>query len=101
MNENDKEPELKVDELSDMQNSLMCELINVSDAIVKHTESKRERVEKLKDIMQNIMPEKMESYFHMIEDMNTDPYSRFNDEDVLNSLYVCMKYDLIQHIAEI
>lgn len=31
----------------DKQNALVCDLINVSDAISKHTETKQERVEKL------------------------------------------------------
>lgn len=35
--------------LNDQQNSLICDLMNVSDAISKHTKTKQERVEKLKD----------------------------------------------------
>ena len=101
MNENDMELELKANDLSDMQNMLVCRLMDASDANAKHTESLQERVEKLKDVVQKIMPEKMETYFHISEDMSTDPFNRFNDEDVLNSLYNCMKYDLIQCIAEI
>ena len=75
--------------------------MNVSDAISKHTESKQERAGKLKDIVQKIIPEKMESYFHTSEDMSTDPFGRFYKDDVLNMLLTTMKYDLIQYIANI
>lgn len=87
--------------LNDQQNALICDLINVSDAISKHTETKQERVEKLKDIVQKIMPEKMESYFNTGEDMSTDPFGRFDKDDVFNMLLSAMKYDLIQYIANI
>jgi len=87
--------------LNDKQNMLICELMNVSDAISKHTESKQERAGKLKDIVQKIIPEKMESYFHTSEDMSTDPFGRFYKDDVLNMLLTTMKYDLIQYIANI
>lgn len=85
----------------DQQNMLLCELLNISDAISNHTESKQDRATKLKDIVQKIMPEKMESYFHMSEDMSTDLLGRFDEDDVYNSLLTCMKYDLIQFIASI
>lgn len=87
--------------LNDQQNALICDLINVSDTISKHTETKQERVEKLKDIVQKIMPEKMESYFNTSEDMSTDPFGRFDKDDVFNMLLSSMKYDLIQYIANI
>ena len=87
--------------LSDKQNVLICDLMNVSDAISTHTESNQDRAEKLKDIVQKIMPEKMESYFHMSEDMSTDLFGRFDQDDVFNSLMTHMKYDLIQYIANI
>lgn len=86
---------------NDQQNMLLCELMNVSDALSKHTESKQERAEKLKEIVQKIMPEKMESYFHTCEDMSTDLFGRFDDDDVFNMLLSCMRYDLIQYIANI
>lgn len=85
----------------DKQNALICDLINVSNEISKHTESKQERAEKLKDIVQKIMPEKMESYFHTSEDMSMDPFGMFDDDDVSNMLLATMKYDLIQYIANI
>ena len=87
--------------LNDKQNALICDLMNVSDAISKHTETKQERAEKLKDIVQKIIPEKMESYFHTSEDMSTDPFGRFDNDDVSNMLLASMKYDLIQYIANI
>ena len=87
--------------LSYNQNELICYLMNVSDAISTHTESNQDRAEKLKDIVQKIMPEKMESYFHMSEDMSTDLFGRFDQDDVFNSLMTHMKYDLIQYIANI
>ena len=85
----------------DRQNKLICDLMNVSDTVSKHTESKQERAEKLKDIVQKIMPEKMESYFHTSEDMSMDPFGMFDDDDVSNMLLASMKYDLIQYIANI
>ena len=87
--------------LNDKQNALICDLMNVSDTVSKHTESKQERAEKLKDIVQKIMPEKMESYFHTSEDMSMDPFGMFDDDDVSNMLLTTMKYDLIQYIAHI
>lgn len=87
--------------LNDQQNALICDLINVSDAISKHTEAKQERAEKLKDIAHKIIPEKMESYFHTSEDMSTDPFGRFDNDDTFNMLLASMKYDLIQYIANI
>jgi hypothetical protein len=92
--------------LNDKQNALICDLMNVSDAISKHTESKQERAGKLKDIVQKIMPEnmeleKMESYIHLCEDMSTDPFGRFGNDDVFNTLFLTMKYDLLQYIANI
>ena len=87
--------------LKDKQNSLICDLMNVSDAISKHTETKQDRAEKLKDIVQKIIPEKMESYFNTGEDMSTDPFGRFDKDDVFNMLLSSMKYDLIQYIANI
>ena len=87
--------------LSDKQNVLICDLMNVSDAISTHTESNQDRTEKLKDIVQKIMPEKMESYFHLSEDMSTDLFGRFDTDDVYNVLMSSMKYDLIQYIANI
>lgn len=87
--------------LNDQQNALICDLINVSDAISKHTETKQERAEKLKDIAHKIIPEKMESYFHTSEDMSTDPFGRFDNDDTFNMLLASMKYDLIQYIANI
>lgn len=87
--------------LNDQQNSLICDLMNVSDAISKHTETKQERAEKLKDIAHKIIPEKMESYFHTSEDMSTDPFGRFDNDDTFNMLLASMKYDLIQYIANI
>lgn len=87
--------------LKDKQNALICDLMNVSDAISKHTETKQDRADKLKDIVQKIMPEKMESYFHISEDMSTDLFERFDTDDVYNSLLSCMRYDLIQYIANI
>ena len=85
----------------DRQNKLICDLINVSNEISKHTETNQERAEKLKDIVQKIMPEKMESYFHTSEDMSTDPFGRFDKDDVFNRLLASMKYDIIQYIANI
>lgn len=85
----------------DKQNALICDLINVSNEISKHTETNQERAEKLKDIVQKIMPEKMESYFHTSEDMSMDPFGMFDDDDVSNMLLATMKYDLIQYIANI
>lgn len=87
--------------LNDQQNSLICDLMNVSDEISKHTESKDERAEKLKGIVQKIMPEKMESYLHTSMDMSTDMFGRFHHDDILNMLLSAMKYDLIQYIANI
>ena len=87
--------------LNDQQNALICDLMNVSDAISKHAETKQERAEKLKDIVQKIIPEKMESYFNTSEDMSTDPFGRFDNDDVFNMLLSSMKYDLIQYIANI
>ena len=87
--------------LYDKQNTLICELLNVSDAILKHAEPQHERSEKLKDIAQKIMPEKMKSYFHTSEDMSMDPFGRFSKADVCNILLSAMKYDLIQYIASI
>lgn len=87
--------------LNVQQNALICDLINVSDAISKHTEAKQERAEKLKDIAHKIIPEKMESYFHTSEDMSTDPFGRFDNDDTFNMLLASMKYDLIQYIANI
>ena len=75
--------------------------MNVSDTISNHAETTQERAEKLKDIVRKIMPEKMESYFHMSEDMSTDLFGRFDQDDVFNSLMTHMKYDLIQYIANI
>ena len=85
----------------DKQNALICDLINVSEEISKHTETIQERAEKLKDIVQKIMPEKMESYCHTSEDLTMDPFGRFEKDDVFNILLRAMKYDLIQHIANI
>lgn len=85
--------------LKDQQNALICDLMNVSDAISKHTESKQDRAEKLKYIVQKIMPEKMESYFHLSEDMSEDMFGRFDKDDVYNVLITNIKYDLIQYIA--
>jgi hypothetical protein len=87
--------------MNEMQNALLCELMNVSDVLSKHTESKDERVEKLKEIVQKIMPEKMESYLHTMVDMSADRFGRFNNDDILNMLLSAMKYDLIQYIANI
>jgi hypothetical protein len=87
--------------LNEMQNTLLCKLMNVSDVLSKHTESKDERVEKLKEICQKIMPEKMESYLHTMVDMSADRFGRFNNDDILNMLLSAMKYDLIQYIANI
>lgn len=87
--------------LDDKQNALLCELMNVSDDLSKHTESKDERAEKLKEIVQKIMPEKMESYLHTSVDMSTDMFGRFNHDDILNMLLSAMKYDLIRYIANI
>lgn len=87
--------------LDDKQNALLCELMNVSDELSKHTESKDERAEKLKEIVQKIMPEKMESYLHTSVDMSTDMFGRFNHDDILNMLLSAMKYDLIRYIANI
>lgn len=89
------------EKLIDKQNALICELMNTSDIIAHHTDSKQDRVKKLKDIVQKIMPEKMESYFHMSEDMSNDLFGRFDADDVSNSLLSCMKYDLIRYIANI
>ena len=85
----------------DRQNKLICDLINVSDEISKHTEAKQERAEKLKDIVQKIMPAQMERYVHLNEDMSADPFKRFDTDDVDNLLVTGMKYDLIQYIANI
>lgn len=90
----------------DKQNALICDLINVSEEISKHTETIQERAEKLMDIVQKIMPEnmereKMESYIQMREDMSTDPLGRFDNDDVFNTLFSTMKYDLLQYIANI
>lgn len=87
--------------LNDQQHALICDLMNVSDAISKHTETKQDRAEKMKDIVRKIIPEKMESYFHTSEDMSTDPFGRFDKDDVFNMLLSAMKYDLIQYIANI
>ena len=87
--------------LDDKQNALLCELMNVSDELSKHTESKDERAEKLKEIVQKIMPEKMGSYLHTSVDMSTDMFGRFNHDDILNMLLSAMKYDLIRYIANI
>jgi hypothetical protein len=87
--------------LKDKQNALLCDLINVSNAISKHTDAKQDRVGKLKDIVQKIMPEKMESYFYTSEDMFMDPFGMFDADDVSNMLLTSMKYDLIQYIANI
>lgn len=92
--------------LNDKQNALICDLINVSEAISKHTETKQECAEKLMDIVQKIMPEnmereKMESYIHLKEDMSTYLLGRFDDDDVFNTLFSTMKYDLIRYIANI
>jgi hypothetical protein len=43
----------------------------------------------------------MESYFHTSEDLSMDPFGRFEKDDVFNILLRAMKYDLIQHIANI
>ena len=85
----------------DKQNALICDLINVSEEISKHTETIRERAEKLKDIVQKIMPEQMERYVHLSEDMSADPFNRFDTDDVYNLLVTGIKYDLIQYIANI
>ena len=85
----------------DKQNSLICDLINVSDEISKHTETKQERAEKLKDIAQKITPEQIERYLHLTEDMSADPFKRFNSDDVYNLMVSGMKYDIIQYIANI
>lgn len=85
----------------DKQNALVCDLINVSEEISKHTETIQERAEKLKDIVQKIMPEQMERYVHLSEDMSTDPFNRFGTDDVYIILASGMKYDLIQYIANI
>lgn len=85
----------------DRQNKLICDLINVSNEISKHTETNQERAEKLKDIVQKLIPEKMESYFNTSEDMSTDMFGRFDMDDVFNMLLSSMKYDLIQYIANI
>lgn len=85
----------------DKQNALVCDLINVSEEISKHTETIQERAEKLKDIVQKIMPEQMERYAHLSEDMSTDPFNRFGTDDVYIMLASGMKYDLIQYIANI
>lgn len=85
----------------DKQNALVCDLINVSEEISKHTETIQERAEKLKDIVQKIMPEQMERYVHLSEDMSTDPFKRFGTDDVYIILASGMKYDLIQYIANI
>ncbi len=87
--------------LKDKQNALICDLMNVSDVILNHTEPNQERVEKLKDIVQKIMPEKMERYVHLSEDMSTDLFGRFDNDDVSNMLLSSMKYDIIQYIANI
>jgi glucosamine 6-phosphate synthetase-like amidotransferase/phosphosugar isomerase protein len=87
--------------LNDKQNELICELMNVSDTISNHAETTQERAEKLKAIVRKIMPEKMESYFHTSEDLSMDPFGRFEKDDVFNILLRAMKYDLIQHIANI
>ncbi len=83
----------------DKQNALICDLINVSEEISKHTETIQERAEKLKDIVQKITPEQMERYVHLSEDMSTDPFNRFGTDDVYIILASDMKYDLIQYIA--
>lgn len=88
-------------EEEEKQNALICELMTTSDIIAHHTDSKQDRVKKLKDIVQKIMPEKMESYFHVSEDMFNDFLGRFDADDVSNSLLSCMKYDLIRYIANI
>ena len=85
----------------DQQNALICDLINVSEEISKHTETIQERAEKLKDIVQKITPEQMEKYVHLTEDMSTDPFNRFGTDDVYRILASGMKYDLIQFIANI
>ena len=85
----------------DRQNKLICDLINVSNEISKHTETNQERAEKLKDIVQKIMPAQMERYVHLSEDMSADPFNRFDTDDVYNLLATDMKYDLIQYIANI
>ena len=85
----------------DQQNKLVCDLINVSEEIAKHTETKQERAEKLKDIAQKITPEQMKRYLHLTEDMSADPFKRFNSDDVYNLMVSGMKYDLIQYIANI
>ena len=87
--------------LNDQQNALICDLMNVSDVISKHTETKQDRAEKLKGIVQKLIPEKMESYFNTSEDMSTDMFGRFDKDDVFNMLLSSMKYDLIQYIANI
>ena len=87
--------------LDDKQNELICDLMNISDELSKHTESKDERAEKLKGIVQKIMPEKMESYLHTCMDMSTDMFGRFHHDDILNMLLSAMKYDLIQYIVNI
>lgn len=84
----------------DRQNKLICDLINVNE-ISKHTETNQERAEKLKDIVQKIMPAQMERYVHLSEDMSADPFNRFDTDDVYNLLVTGMKYDLIQYIANI
>ena len=80
---------------------LICDLINVSNEISKHTETNQERAEKLKDIVLKIMPAQMERYVHLSEDMSADPFNRFDTDDVYNLLVTGMKYDLIQYIANI
>lgn len=85
----------------DKQNALICDLINVSEEISKHTETIQERAEKLKDIVQKIMPEHMERYVHLSEDMSADPFNRFGTDDVYIILASGIKYDLIQYIANI
>lgn len=87
--------------LNDMQNALICDLMNVIEATSKHAETKQERAEKLMGIVRKIMPENMESYFHMSEDMSADPLDRFDNDDVFNTLFSTMKYDLLQYIANI
>jgi hypothetical protein len=85
----------------DRQNKLICDLINVSNEISKHAETNQERAEKLKDIVQKIMPAQMERYVHLSEDMSADPFNRFDTDDVYNLLVTGIKYDLIQYIANI
>lgn len=78
--------------------SHICGLI---DSEPREGTTLEDRVLKLKGIVEKVMPDKIQSYINLSEDMHCDLLGRFKEDDTNICLIQSMKYDLIEYISSI